>query len=480
MNDVETQSAEAAVEAQVPYIKSIKVEGFRGFAEPGLFNFAEPDGDTIGSGLTLIVGANNSGKSTLLEALSASSAKIGTNISFSTSKRNIAGGDKVEVVITNTLGETKTLKSIHVGGAAAKVTGQDIVPKAEDVLVLRSRRHFSPYFNEDNQERSRLVSLSKTLPATREGTTNLSGRLFSINNDAQKRERFDNVMKEVLDPVPDWVIDQNDTGQFFLKYKMGEYSHTSDGLGEGIISLLFIIDALYDSEPGSVIAIDEPELSLHPAVQRRLKKLLLEYSKDRQIVISTHSPMFIDWPSISNGAEVLRVTKEGNTCKVYPLSQETRSKVSGLITDINNPHVLGLDANEVFFLDDGIVVLEGQEDVMMYPKALELLGATMSGTMFGWGAGGADKFDIICSLLKDLGFKKVVGIVDNDKTGILPDLKAKFPDYHFDNLPTDDIRYKPAREAVLEKHGLIKSGAIETANQALAKALFERVDGYLA
>lgn len=480
MNTTKARRAtEVFCEAENPFLQSIEIKGFRGFADTGTFNFAIPDGRTSGSGLTLIVGANNSGKSTILEALSVSTSRLDTKVSFSTSKRNISAGDKVKVTVTNTHGKQKILESLYAGGAAAKLSGEDIQPEAKKVFVLRSRRHFSPYFGESSQARDGWIASSKKLQATREATTNLSGRLFTINDNKEVRQRFNSVMKKVLDPVPDWIIDENDTGNFFLKYRMGEYSHTSDGLGEGIISLLFIIDALYDSEPGSVIAIDEPELSLHPAIQRKLKNLLLEYSKTRQIVISTHSPLFIDWPSISSGAAVIRVTKEDNACKVYSLSESTRTKIGGVISDKNNPHVFGLDANEVFFLDDGIVVLEGQEDVMFYPKALELLDTTMSGTIFGWGAGGADKFKIICSLLSDLGFKKVAGIVDNDKTDILPDLRNAFPLYHFDHLPTDDIRFKAARGPVAEKDGLIKSGKIDASHVASAKQLFARINKYL-
>jgi predicted ATPase len=67
-----------------------------------------------------------------------------------------------------------------------------------------------------------------------------------------------------LNPVPSWYIERADNGQYYLKFKSGDSFHTSEGLGEGFISLLFIVDALYDSEPGQTVVIDEPELSLQP------------------------------------------------------------------------------------------------------------------------------------------------------------------------------------------------------------------------
>ena len=55
-------------------------------------------------------------------------------------------------------------------------------------------------------------------------------------------------------------------------------------MGEGIVSIFAIVDSLYDSKKDDVIVIDEPELSLHPALQKRVFSLISEFSKDRQII----------------------------------------------------------------------------------------------------------------------------------------------------------------------------------------------------
>ena len=73
-----------------------------------------------------------------------------------------------------------------------------------------------------------------------------STRLFRI---LQNRKDFDAVLGKVLNPVPNWTIDQSDGSQYFLKFYFGDAYHNSDGLGEGLVSLFFIIDALYDSNP---------------------------------------------------------------------------------------------------------------------------------------------------------------------------------------------------------------------------------------
>jgi hypothetical protein len=56
--------------------------------------------------------------------------------------------------------------------------------------------------------------------------------------------------------------------------------------------------------------------------------------------------------------------------------------------------------------------------------------------------------------LRDLGFSKVVGILDADKISIAIQLQEKYRDYLFSTIPAPDIRTKPARQAS-EKIGLL-------------------------
>lgn len=64
-------------------------------------------------------------------------------------------------------------------------------------------------------------------------------------------------------------------------------------LGSGIemILTLLLLKSIAGESKGSIIyLIDEPELHLHPKAQDKLIELLLKESKDKQIVLSTHSP----------------------------------------------------------------------------------------------------------------------------------------------------------------------------------------------
>ena len=49
-------------------ISTLTIHGFRGFAEPGKLVLAQPTG-RAGSGLTILVGPNSGGKSTVIESM---------------------------------------------------------------------------------------------------------------------------------------------------------------------------------------------------------------------------------------------------------------------------------------------------------------------------------------------------------------------------------------------------------------------------
>lgn len=426
-------------------LEKLEISGFRGFSTKQTVNFSIPTGD-YGSGLTIITGANNSGKSSIIECLQAR----GGTTSFTTGVRNAA----LDFIDINYIidGNKERLYSLRKGSSETKKEG---INDKFNIFVLPSRRAFNPFFGKGTHSRKAYLN-SNSLGAQRSSTLgNFQYRLFNI---LENQESFNKVLHKVLTFKPDWSIDQSDQGQYFLKFYNGDYPHSSDGMGEGIVSIFAIIDSLYDSNPGEVIVIDEPELSLHPALQKRVFSLLKEYSKDRQIIISTHSPYFVDIPSIVSGSNLVRVINTGKGTEIYQLSSDARDILDKLSSgNIYNPHTFGLDARELFFQEDGIVIVEGQEDVLLFPDIANQLGTNISASFFGWGAGGASNIGYICSFLKDLGFKKVAAILDGDKAEEIPQLSSDYPDYQFSHICADDIRTKKERKATPPVNGLLDS-----------------------
>ena len=386
---------------------------------------------------------------------------------FSEGKRNSLADSRVSVSAETDTGEVHSLTTVPPGGSETvrMPQGQFI----SNLYVLPSRRFFNPYFGSGSAERVNYVSSQSLPPQRSQAIDAFSQRLYKA---LEKIEDFNRILQRVLDPVPDWTIELSDQGQHYVRFNTQGNYHNSDGLGEGTVSLLFIVDALYDSQPEDIIVIDEPELSLHPAHQRSLARLFAEYAKDRQIIYATHSPYFLNFYHILNGASVARIHRNGGKSEVSQLSQATAQRCHGLLSDSHNPHILDLNARETFFKEDGVILVEGQEDVVYYPRVFRQLveagrlseeeASAVESRLFGWGAGGADKIEVIAAILSDLGFQNVAGIVDNNRSDLVPKLEERFPNYHFLAIPADDVRTKkeqaprPATSGLLDEDGRVR------------------------
>lgn len=73
-----------------------------------------------------------------------------------------------------------------------------------------------------------------------------------------------------------------------------KYSEAAAGSGE--FASIMLIRELYKAPKNSLILLDEPETSLHPAAQVALTNLLIDHSLryGHQVVLATHSPSIID------------------------------------------------------------------------------------------------------------------------------------------------------------------------------------------
>jgi hypothetical protein len=268
---------------------------------------------------------------------------------------------------------------------------------------------------------------------------------------------------------------------FYFKVTSSSSAHKSDGLGQGVISVLQIVDALYDSSTDDIIIIDEPELSLHPAAQRRLADIFAEYASDRQIILATHSPFFAPIDFLAAGATVARIHQKGSATTIGQITQTTVDDLIPLLQDRNNPHVLGLDAREVLFLEDQVILVEGQDDVLGYRKVFEQLKKVPSASFYGWGVGGASKMGVVAKLLKDLGIRRVCGLLDKGQEQTAKELSDGFPEFNFSVLPAEDIRTKPDRPAksgtvgLLDKNGNVRP-EFHTAVEGLVSGVYDYFD----
>lgn len=416
-------------------LKKIEITNYRAFYENQVIPLAIPTGRT-GSGLTVIVGPNNSGKSTVLDALLLVTPKK------KVPKEERHGTDPIIVVLTDDQNDLKRISNEEVGGSPLKITGTSTLNE-QSFEFIPSRRLWSPRFGG-------LQSITDyRAQSVRAGRSdNLDGQLGATLADiAQTKEKKDNFSKVVREMVPtfhDWSIETDSNGDYVEYHTKGGAVHQTNRFGDGLISLFRIIAHLMDVDKQKLLIIDEPELSLHPQGQRTLANLLAAHCTDRQILIATHSPHFVRWADLEAGAQIVRVAKRDDKkseARHIPTVAGYKDKLLAMDEDWMKPQLLDSVAKELFFADN-VVFVEGQEDVSLLRRFIDEENFPTNFEFFGYGCGGAGNIKTLLELARDLGLPSAA-LFDGDQKTEAKTCEEHFHDTLIKVLPTPDVRDKP-------------------------------------
>lgn len=419
------------------------IKNFKCFRAQQELLFAIPEEGKIGSGITYIVGANNSGKTTLIEGMSIKDAdKINSSV-------RVAGEDpEFELYDAGTLKR----KCVLLREESHTIKEDPVLLPAETFYIVSSRRHW------ESRARNTYAKVGDSFADSqkflnRQNTIQVASELKTIEGNNTDYKNFIELVQRVIPEFTKFAVGYEE--QEYIEYISGSgVRHKTDLLGDGVITVIRILLQLF-VDSSSPIIIDEPELSLHPAAQKKLLNVLADYSQRRQIIISTHSPYFINWDYLENGAVVNRIVKpQDKDSKVYSINDF--SGYSGLLSGENwqQPFLLDEVAKEIFFAEDNILFLEGQEDVGLLRGEAQLSTANI----FGYGVRGKDNFQSAMQLAKDLGYIKVACLIDagESETATKAELERNFPEYSIQQWNRGDIRDKEVYSST-EKVGYFTS-----------------------
>ncbi len=424
------------------FFTKFTIKNYKCFIGEQSLIFAVPDSSKIGSGITYIVGGNNSGKTTLIEGLS-----IKDKRNIKTSER-IAGADPEFYLYEN---DTIVRKNVLIRTESATIKEDPKLDQAHIFEIISSRRHWVSSAN------SSYNTIGQSITSTyefnnRHNDLDVGSELRTIESDNAKYADFIALVQRVIPEFTKFAVAYEDN--HYIEYISNSgVRHKTELLGDGVITVIRILLQLYINKTNPII-IDEPELSLHPSAQRKLITVLAEYSQQRQIIISTHSPYMIKWEYLKNGAVVNRIAKEDDKKSVISSIKDFNQYESLInIANWQMPFAMDEVAKEIFFMEDGVLFLEGQEDVGLLRKETSLQDVNI----FGYGVRGKDNFKFALSLARDLGYKKVACILDGgaSETIIKNDLESTFPTYKITQWNKEDIRDKVAFSATA-KNGYYK------------------------
>ena len=427
-------------------IKRVYIEGIRSFKNSIDIRLAKPNGKTIGSGFNMLVGPNNSGKSSFIESiflLNSNVNMIPVNI------RNVQSKNSINVVVELSNGEIRKMFSADrnpgfVYNKKYKSDGEEInTINSSIAYILSSRRTlhgsffrgsttWNDFTHNGGNQNYRRVELMQSI----------GGRFQNIIN-SRYREVFDYELKYILGYLPKWALEIDDSNNFYIAFQDGKTINDNSGAGDGFINLFIILTSIYDAPDDATIIIDEPEISLHPDVQKRLMERLVKHSKDKQIILSTHSTHFIDLELLKHGAKLFRFNKTKESTKISTIKKKNIYRIEKLINAVEQPYLLDSKSKEIFF-QNKIILVEGIDDYYCYRKIFENYHYKTSGEFYGWGVGGAERIEHLLEILHDLKYEQVVVILDGDKQDLRKSLSIKYRKYRIYCIPTVDIRDKDA------------------------------------
>lgn len=345
------------------FIKSICLSNFKGFiGDNHQINFKIPDDTTAGSGLNIFVGENNSGKSSIFEAVDFLRNGIKGEIDRIRSKREDNTQQDHACIELTFFGDIQNSINHFVQSNKQAAFTSSITSNNE----LRARRSTVDckqldLWNENSQGYSNPSGIDAPFKKLFEtnfiwadtnpnneatfGSTTLCGLLLKEIAQAhittsEYREFqdsfnsvFNNPNSELRQKIA--VVEQKvkrifteQFGQADIHFRFDELKIDSffksasifidDGVdipmsekGNGMqrsvaLALLQVYaeELAHDEERGQTkpfyLFIDEPELCLHPKGQTKLLEALLEISKTKQVFLTTHSPYFLVTPHLSN------------------------------------------------------------------------------------------------------------------------------------------------------------------------------------
>jgi AAA domain, putative AbiEii toxin, Type IV TA system len=114
-------------------------------------------------------------------------------------------------------------------------------------------------------------------------------------------------------------------------------------LSDGTLRVCEIVLGLL-SESASLLLIEEPETAVHPGLLHKLLAVVDSYVLDRQVIVSTHSPIVVDW---CRPSELRLVEREDGVTSVRALSADDVQDVEAYLND------QGTFANYVYSRSDG-------------------------------------------------------------------------------------------------------------------------------
>jgi predicted ATPase len=115
----------------------------------------------------------------------------------------------------------------------------------------------------------------------------------------QHPDNLERILKTLSSRIPQLeqvITDTLADGRLLLQIKDAPFEQPvlAKFASDGTLKMLAYLTVLYDPDPSQLIGIEEPENQLHPRLLRELSEECRKATANSQLMVTTHSPFFID------------------------------------------------------------------------------------------------------------------------------------------------------------------------------------------
>lgn len=453
--------------------------------------------------INLLVGANNSGKSTIIKSLmnlqygtfnrqdirsQELNARIHTklteigekdNLSFLNSKKmnDLQKAASLDTLWTlgispaNTVGEEYLyLDPKHLSKKGSSLSSLKVISGRD--AFLKDFPRFSDSENSNNfifpflsKRKTEYYDSNINLEASfkiQEGMRNLAGRIQRIESSSNPRsKKFVSLCEEILGfRVGVIPIDQHNTNGI----EPGMYVNSTDAIpirlmGDGVVNILgFIVTLL--TEDGKLYLIEELENDIHPKALKQLLGLIKEKAEKNQFVISTHSNIVLKYLGVMRDSKIFFIENIADMEKVtIPTSRikEIDNKPEKRLEILEK---LGYDFQDFELHESYLLLEESSAEKIIRDFLIPFIVPDLYNRIKTIGAKGVedlearvvDFYRLFVFLHSDpVYYKKAWVVADGDEAGnkCINNLKTKFPSWpesHFITFKRSNFEeYYPSR-----------------------------------
>jgi len=162
---------------------------------------------------------------------------------------------------------------------------------------------------------------------------NAAAVLRRLQTEPESYEKYQLIVGALANAIPGLVdVEYKAAGQkdtIVFRQDVGSRSpwhFEAMNMSDGTLRLLGLLLAVYQPAAPGVVAIEEPEATVHPALAELIVQMLLDASHERQVVVTTHSPDILDSGLIEDD-QIRVVTAERNRTLIAPVSEFGRQAI---------------------------------------------------------------------------------------------------------------------------------------------------------